>query len=117
MIKIPYIKDENNRRQELRDGSPAQNAGELNFQIFTYVKYCGNNTIQEGVIIAFIENFLDCKRNYQKYNDMIGCLLCCYKEIKRRLGINLDLLADISDSYDKEIADYEDKKIKENGDV
>ena len=48
---------------------------------------------------------------------MTGALLRCFKEIKRRLGFALPVLTDILDSYDKEIDDYEDIKIKENGDV
>ena len=48
---------------------------------------------------------------------MTGCLVRCAKEVERRLGIRTKLLLDIMASYDKEIADYEDKKIIENTDV
>jgi len=48
---------------------------------------------------------------------MTGCLVRCAKEVERRLGIRANVLLDILDSYDKEIADYENIKIKSNGDV
>ena len=40
------------------------------------------------------------KESYQTYNDIVGALECCKQELYRRL-----------------IANYEDIKIKENGDV
>jgi hypothetical protein len=44
-------------------------------------------------------------------------LVRCYKEVLRRLKRNIVDLVDIMHSYDKQIAEYEDKKIIENGDV
>ena len=114
---MPYIKDENNRRLELRNGAIAQNAGDLNCQIFSYVKYCEDRPIDKSMIETYVKNFLGDKPNYQKYNDMTGCLVCCGKEIGRRLGFILPMLLDILDSYDEEINDYEEEKIIENGDV
>ena len=114
---MPYIKDENNRRQELRTVAIAKTAGELNYQIFSYVKGCGINSILNILIKEFVKNFLGNKPNYQKYNDMTGALIRCSKEIERRLGFNLPMLTDIMNSYDEEIAIYENKKIIENGDV
>ena len=67
--------------------------------------------------LAVINIFLGKNPNYQKYNDMTGVLIRCSKEIKRRLGFELPGLIEIMKSYDEEIADYEDEKIKENGDV
>jgi len=64
-----------------------------------------------------VYQFLGTKPNYQCYNDMTGCLVRCAKEVERRLGIRANVLLDILDSYDKEIADYENIKIKSNGDV
>lgn len=116
---MPYIKDINGRRKELRNGAVAQNAGELNFKIFAYLKQhtplCKCN--REHEIEQFVKEFLGEKPNYQKYNDMTGCLVRCAKEVQRRLNQNASFLIEIMKSYDKEIEIYEDKKIKENGDV
>ena len=68
----------------------------------------------------FVDQFLGKTPNYQRWNDMVGCLICCGKELERRLQVPdrvLDILLDIVNSYDKEIADYENLKIFENGDV
>lgn len=117
---MPYIKDENNRRKELRDGDVAKTAGELNYQIFTHVKY---DNFNKDIIKTYIKNFIGDKPNYQKYNDMTGAVDRCCIEILRRLktkqnvdGI-IDVIIDILASYDDEIGLYEDKKIIENGDV
>lgn len=116
---MPYIKSDNDRREKLQNAEPALNAGELNYQIFYYVK---NNKIVHYIIQGqqvkqFVKNFLGNKPNYQKYNDMTGCLIRCAKEIRRRLGIDPFMLIEILNSYDNEIANYENLKIKENGDV
>ena len=72
-----------------------------------------NNTI-----LYFVDQFLGEKPNYQRYNDMTGALIRCAKEIKRRLGYDLkENFEELINSYDDEIAKYEDLKIKENGDV
>jgi len=124
---MPYIKSEDGRREALRNGEPALTAGELNYQIFYYVKHLGVlpadvivNTKQE--ISCLVEQFLGAKPNYQRYNDMTGALVRCGKEIERRLGNGRSLmirqeLLDIMNSYDDKIAKYEDLKISENGDV
>lgn len=117
---MPYIKDENNRRKELRNGAIAKSAGELNFQIFAYVKNCeyeGQPDVSPIQIYRFVINFMGKSPNYQKYNDMIGCLTACYNEINRRMDIKLETLKEIIFNYQTEIAFYEDIKIKENGDV
>ena len=119
---MPYIKADDGRRDSLRHGDIAQSAGELNYQIFYYVK----NTVLIGEkprvfivkdIADFVKNFLGEKPNYQRYNDMTGAVIRCYKEIQRRLNYNADYLKEIMESYDDEIATYEDVKIGENGDV
>lgn len=114
---MPYIKSNDGRREALQKGDIALNAGELNYQIFKYVKDCGGKSINFIQIRTYIDNFLGERPNYQRYNDMTGCLVRCYKEIKRRLGYNISYLLEMKDSYDDEIANYEDKKIVENGDV
>jgi len=118
---MPYIKNENNRREELRNGVIALTAGELNFQIFSYILDIGTkkgfHRYNKLIVIKMVKNFLGDQPNYQKYNDMVGCLTCCYKELKRRYDAKINFLLNIIDMYDNQIADYEDIKIKENGDV
>jgi hypothetical protein len=119
---MPYISLKDDRREKLRLGEPALTAGELNYQIFYYVKhnyinFLGRLKIGNEIIDKFVEQFLGEKPNYQRYNDMTGALIRCYAEIKRRLNIEFDYLIDLCASYDNEIAKYEDIKIKENGDV
>jgi len=117
---MPYISNENDRREKLRNGESALTAGELNYQIFYYVKHNFfevSEKIAYNTIKFFVDNFLGTKPNYQKYNDMTGCLIRCFKELKRRKNIEVWLLKDIMNSYDDEIAKYEDTKIQSNGDV
>jgi len=119
---MPYISSKDDRREKLRNGEPALIAGELNYQIFYYVKhinehYDKKNVCVEEDIKRFVEQFIGYKPSYQKYNDMTGVLIRCAKEIKRRLNRNADFLFQIADSYDDEIAEYENFKIKSNGDV
>ena len=117
---MPYIKSNDGRREALQKRDSATTAGELNYQIFHYTKdtLINNKAFSSDRIKTFVKNFLGYKPNYQRYNDMVGCLILCAKEVKRRLSIDLiDNFKYIIDSYDFEIADYEDKKIKENGDV
>ncbi|GAI46142.1 unnamed protein product [marine sediment metagenome] len=113
---MPYISRNNDRREKLRNGEPALLAGELNYQIFYYVKH--NKSLNSSKIKKYIDQFLTKKPSYQKYNDMTGVLIRCYKEIERRLDRDVyDLFIDIMELYDEEINSYEDKKIKENSDV
>ena len=113
---MPYIKSGDGRREKLQNGEPALTAGELNYQIFYYFKYrCGVPVVV--IIKDFVDQFLEGKISYQRYNDMTGCLIRCAKEVERRLGTNAHLLIEIMDSYDREIANYEDVKIRENTDV
>ena len=117
---MPYIKSDDGRREALRNGEPALLPGELNYQIYYYVKHNGRTTLltnQYKIIKKFVEQFLGNKPNYQRYNDMTGCLIRCEREIERRLNRNTPVLFQIMDSYDDEIADYENMKIDSNGDV
>ena len=112
---MPYIKSDDDRREALRNGEPALTAGELNYQIFYYIKH---NIYYESTIKRYINQFLGDHPNYQKYNDITGVLIRCYKELERRLDIGVkDLFLRIMEKYDNEIAYYEDRKILENGDV
>jgi len=117
---MPYIKSNDGRREALRNGDTALTAGELNYQIFYFVKHNQENYLTEqtyDIVKNYVKAFLGDKPNYQRYNDVTGALIRCYVEIKRRLNIQLDILIDIAASYDDEIASYETKKCKENGDV
>lgn len=122
---MPYIpKSDDDRREALQNGDTARNAGELNYQLFYYVKhYDWRNYYDENYdwmrpIFKYINNFLGENPNYQRYNDMTGVMVRCYKEIYRRLHINLEReFLDIMEQYDDIIADYEDTKIDSNGDV
>lgn len=118
---MPYIKANDGRREALQKGNIAQNAGELNYQIFWYIKhYYENNTITSEdylIIKTFVDNFLGSSPNYQKYNDITGALIRCGKEVERRLPVNANFLKILMETYDEEIANYEDLKIVENSDV
>ena len=93
----------------------------MNYQIFYHYKYYYKELIPPGWleqdIRGFVEQFLGETPNYQKYNDMTGVLIRCEKELYRRLKINTQLLQGIMESYDDEIAKYEEIKIIENGDI
>ena len=118
---MPYIKADDGRREALRMGDPAQNAGELNYQMFYIVKHFHNQLSEKAIkymIGTFVKDFLGATPNYQKYNDMTGALIRCYKELNRRLNINVGLMfLEIMESYDQEIDKYEDTKIISNRDV
>ena len=115
---MPYISKNDDRREKLRNREPALNAGELNYQIFYYVKHNQPiNFFKQKTIYNFVKQFLGDKPTYQKYNDMTGCLIRCAIELGRRLDFNAGILIDVVESYDDEIAKYEDLKISENGDV
>ena len=83
-------------------------------------KNYGEST-EYAIIYTFVKRFLGDKPNYQKYNDMTGALIRCKKEIERRLSdtslYRISILKEIMESYDEQIAKYEDLKINENGDV
>ncbi len=128
---MPYIKSDDGRREALINGAIAQNAGELNFQLFYFTKhfdwrkrhdwessvYPAQDNYCEKVRVYVIA-FIGRNPNYQRYNDMTGVLVRCYKEIKRRLNINVKSeFLNILDNFDNVINIYEDKKIKENGEV
>jgi hypothetical protein len=118
---MPYIKKGDGRREALQSGDTALTAGELNYQMFYYVKHQQINHVSMDLtakIKECVDNFLGEKPNYQKYNDMTGALVRCGFELKRRGVIeNPGFLIDILMSYNDTIDKYEDLKIEENGDV
>jgi hypothetical protein len=52
------------------------------------------------IITKILHEYVDLDECYQRYNDVVGVLECAKLELYRR-----------------KVAKYEDKKIKENGDV
>lgn len=115
---MPYISRNDDRRRRLRNGEPASTAGELNYQIFYHTKcYGAESRHLFKKFGSLVKQFLGNTPNYQRYNDMTGALIRCQKEIKRRLKIDVPDLLEIMESYDDEIAKYEDEKIISNGDV
>ena len=114
---MPYINATDGRREALRNGDTALTAGELNYQIFYYIKHNNIDTFSKAIINGFVVQFLGEKPNYQKYNDMTGALIRCYVELNRRLNLDADYLLDLCASFNNEIAKYEDEKIITNGDV
>ena len=124
---MPYISAKDDRREKLRKGEPALLAGELNYQIFYYIKHhyteqlsvngCVGLEIIKETVREFVDNFLGEKPNYQRWNDMTGVLIRCGFEVKRRLNIDTEFLLDIMKSYNARIDAYEDLKIQENSDV
>ena len=72
---MPYILKTDGRREALRKGNTALTAGELNYQIFYFVKhtpYLGRLN-RQLIIGFFVMNFLGNTPNYQNWNDMTGC--------------------------------------------
>jgi hypothetical protein len=126
---MPYINSKDGRREALQKGDIARTAGELNYQIYQYTinvktfpcEYHRGFRVQsvhiwEKNVIGLVSRFLCFSPNYQKYNDMTGALIRCQKELYRRRKIIVNL-EKISNLWDEEIAQYEDIKIIENGDV
>lgn len=120
---MPYISKKDGRRKALREGDTALIAGELNYQIFHFVIHSVNagKLNREWIIRHFVTQFIGQKPNYERWNAMTGCLIRCWKEIKRRVKpIDLEaieIIKEVCDSYDERIDIYEDEKIEQNGDV
>jgi len=118
---MPYIKKDERRDALIIKGAIAQNAGELNYQMFYVVKHFYHQLTDKTIkymVKVLVADFLGNTPNYQKYNDMTGALIRCYKELNRRLNIDVeDMFLSIMESYDEEINAYEDTKIISNGDV
>jgi hypothetical protein len=125
---MPYIKSNDGRREALQKGEVAQTAGELNYQLFYHIKHFYPDGLDGAeyfrhydrlykALYYFVKNFIGKAPNYQRYNDLVGALNCCQKEVRRRLGLKTEMLSILCDSFDDEIAKYENKKIDENGDV
>jgi len=102
---MPYLKDEKLRKildEAIEDyGSLLMFPGTINYLLFKLAKK-------------------SCHK-YEQYRNFIGELEASKREIKRRLGKNHWLVKQIEKIidkiYDELVAPYEDKKIKEHGDV
>jgi hypothetical protein len=116
---MPYVKQED-RKHLTKECVIAGSAGELNF--------CITYSIVQGTFDAEkwfdkLKQYAEIKGiSYQTYNEIMGVLTCAYRELRRR-DFNLfcehgyDLGALGQQFYDEVLIPYEDKKIKENGDV
>lgn len=85
---MPYIKKEDRNRVDKVFSDYADN----------FPKTCGE--LNYCICLMINQYIAEKGEKYQTYNDIIGVLECAKQEIYRQL-----------------IAPYEDKKIKENGDV
>lgn len=94
--------------------------GNLNYFLFKLAKntMIPNYTYFYYFISALVK--INCKC-YADYQSFMGELFCAKKEIQRRLGKDNSIAKYLEKSmnlaYDEITAPYEDKKIKENGDV
>lgn len=121
---MPYIKQLARTEFALDYGRWAKNPGELNYNFTMALGMYGPSDSAEIIIKEFIKRYLILKgESYQTFNDIIGALTCCFKEIKRRIELKnrfeiVDFLAKIVDDfYNNVVAPYEDQKIVENGDL
>lgn len=123
---MPYIKGEE-RRHQLR-GNPylALDPGELNFVITTEILRNEDLDQMQRIIWDFIDAYLAKNgRRYTTYNEVIGVLECARLEFMRRKAVNPNVYSPIAGMlqetkqrfYFMEIAPYEARKIRENGDV
>ena len=115
---MPYLENKT-RREMLNNGDIPKNAAELNYKIFRYIKICRDQRVEYDtlIILTYVREFVGDTPNYQKYNDLIGCLVCCYKEILRRFALKIRFLLEVIDIYQMSIEKYEIKKLRDNGDV
>lgn len=117
---MPYI-DPKRRPFLLKEPTTAQDPGELNFVITSYLVQNDPGHWEAGDIRGFINKYLDLSgRRYRTYNEVIGVLVCVVLEWERRKDNCYPgdiIVAVAKDLYAEEIAPYEDRKIAENGDV
>ena len=117
---MPYI-DPKRRPFLLKEPATAQDPGELNFVITSYLVENHSGIWNKEDIQRFIEKYLNLSgRRYRTYNEVIGVLVCVALEWDRRRGDRepVEMLGLIlQQMYSEEIASYEDRKIAENGDV
>ena len=112
---MPYIEQE--VRRQIQHGAPPLKAGALNYVI---TKILIKDGVDRVKIWTEIERYIRTnRRSYQVFNDIIGVLYASVYEFYRRTGEDLEdeMRSLISDFYDSVVADYEDDKLKENGDV
>ena len=125
---MPYIK----REDYVRASDDPKAPGELNFaitlraiEVFTNDKTVAWFTEE---VDRLVERFMENNGiSYTNYNAASGALVCCGMELSRRADggpyedtaskLRLAISQVFGRIYHDEVAPYEDKKIKENGDV
>ena len=116
---MPYIKPE--IRIRIDHGSQPLNVGELNYAITMSI--LNNDFNVEGWLYA-IHEYLEhlAKTDYAALNGVMGVLHCIPYEVERRkpeLGLKtVNFISKLADKfYERFVAPYEGRKIRENGDL
>lgn len=138
---MPYLTDEN--KQTLKNDSTPKKAGDINYLInlMLYAKFKDWN--KQGVIkigrgevmnfpakeiAAIMAGYIDdAPLCYQRINDAVGACVCAIYEFIRRNPCEMPaillqkwdtVVIDFTASwYERNAVDYEDEKIKQNGDA
>lgn len=118
---MPYITQD--RREEIDKGETPKNAGELNYRFTTQI-LAGERALWVPRLTSISERYLETNGlKYQTINDVLGALDGARREYDRRSSYPNDYhlrqcVKTVADRfYDLHAAPYEDKKIKENGDL
>ncbi|MDP3645475.1 MAG: hypothetical protein Q8R25_00095 [bacterium] len=127
---MPYIVQA--ERDAIRGGKRPENVGQLNYCLTIRLqRIYGDEDWDTPEIVAeelesICRQYIVDKKElcYQLANDVLGALICCKLEMWRRARPsdpkdvwNYALNKCIKRIYREIVAPYEDKKIKENGDV
>lgn len=117
---MPYIKKE--AREALKGMEQVTSAGELNYLLTTKILTEPNRFSFKLWLKHAIKNYVDLNgESYQTFNDILGAASGALVEYVRRTGTvsqyQVDVQEVVSQWYLDEVGPYEDRKIKENGDV
>lgn len=118
---MPYIDQLHRDIIDSGKGNPAD-AGSLNYVMTKLAIDCLEDpAVLQDSLMQVGDNYLrDKGLRYAHINDVVGALHCAGREFKRRTGIRRfdGLFTQVAENfYDKHAPDYEDRKIRENGDV
>ena len=113
-IIIPYIDAES--RKQIKLGRPPLTAGELNYILCIVVL---SGCLTEADLMQICMSYIGhTKCDYQHMNDVVGALDGAFREIIRRTGRWMFILPDTKRRFQRKVvAPYEDRKIRENGDI
>jgi len=118
---MPYI-DQKLRTKKTKEDP--KNAGQLNWSITMDIRDITDTIGVANYIGVAITNKIKTCNSYQGYNDCIGVAYSCFLEWVRRKDNGYDIYNGmktinnyITIAYKKYIADYEDIKAQQNGDV